>query len=83
VSTIPRLKVRVKQGASGVFNPIVNDGVVIRTVAIDSGSSGSNRLDLLTDVNVTSIQDGDVLIYDADTDTFVSGDLGAIDGGTF
>lgn len=59
---------------------------VIRSVGIGSGSSSaeaSTQLRDLTDVNATSLDNNDTVVYDANTDKFVVKVLPDIDGGNF
>lgn len=44
---------------------------------------GAIQLGSLTDVNTSSQQDGDVLVYNANTNTYIVQTLPKIDGGAF
>lgn len=58
-------------------------------VTIQTNMSSTNRLDSLADVREQSPQNGDTLVYDAATDTYVvtkmtfQNVIGDLDGGTF
>lgn len=77
-------RIMVRTTPEGLIQPYPI--ITIRNAFVaDSGEGGVSRLDELEDVVEEDPQDGDTLIYDADTDKYVVQPIkvSEVDGGTF
>ena len=86
MSLVPRQKVTVKVKNTGGMLSSVPGGQtstsVKSTQLVSADGGGPKRLDTLSDVQETSPETGDTLVYDATSDRYVVKTMN-VDGGTF
>lgn len=68
INSIPKSRISINK----------QDRETVRSVGV-----GGNRLRSLLDVDATSLDNGETLVYDSNTDQFIIKDLPRVDGGNF